>query len=306
MKKQSFPVHLPEGRNIRADRFVASLGLFTRSQLSRHSVRILDGQGHVLKPSRKLVDGDSVTVEWQELPPVNIEPEALDMDIIHEDRDCVVINKAAGCVVHPAHGHAHGTLVQGLMHRYAEFQDAFDGESERPGVVHRLDKETSGLIIAARNPRALEVLSAQFRDRKVKKTYLAITRGVPSPPEDDIAESIGRHPRDRKKYAVRVRNAKEALSRYSVLQSNGEFALVKVRILTGRTHQIRVHLLSRNTPVLGDDVYGRRCSRFPDARLMLHSWKLELMLPDGKKHRFTAPPPPHFMEMLGKLGWDCP
>ncbi len=302
MNSQKFPVQLTEGESIRADSFAASLGLFTRSQLRQHSVRILDEQGQQIKPSRKLRNGTTVTVVWEDAPPPDIQPEAVELDIIHEDENCVVLNKAAGCVVHPAHGHIHGTLVQGLMHRYADLQTAFDGDTERPGVVHRLDKDTSGLIIAARNPRALEMLSAQFRGRSVRKTYLAITRGVPNPPEGEISDPIGRHPHERKKYAVRVRNAKEALSRYSVLDSAAGCALVKVRILTGRTHQIRVHLQSIGTPVMGDPLYSRRSSRFPHAQLMLHSWKLEIHLPDGKKHRFTAPLPPHFTRMMHNLG----
>ena len=301
MNSEEFAVQLPEKETVRVDKFVASLGLFSRSQISRRSVRVRDVSGRELKASRRLRGGEVVTVDWDDPPPSDILPEAMHLDVLYEDETCILINKPQGIVVHPAIGHNHGTLVQGLLHRYAGLDELFGGDRVRPGVVHRLDKDTSGLIIAARNPESLERLSRQFRDRVVRKTYIAVTRGIPVPPEAQISESIGRDPRDRKKYATGVWRAKDAMSRYRVLAESGSYALVQVRIFTGRTHQIRVHMKSIGCPVLGDPIYGKTDPAFPDATLMLHSWKLGIEIPDIGKKRFEAPLPDRFIEILKVL-----
>ncbi|MCG8452418.1 MAG: RluA family pseudouridine synthase [Spirochaetales bacterium] len=302
MNSEAFPVQIPEGDTIRADKFVASLGLFTRSQISRRSVRVKDEEGQEFKMSRRLRDGDVVVVDWDDPPSSDILPEDLPLEILHEDSQCWVLNKAQGMVVHPAHGHLHGTLVQGLLFQCKELEEAFGGDKVRPGVVHRLDKDTSGLIVAAKNPQAMEALSAQFRERSVEKYYLAVVRGSLPQEKGDIDAPIGRSPHDRKKFDVGVRNAKTAHSRYQVLARSGHHALVLVRILTGRTHQIRVHLKSLGAPILGDPIYGRRDERFSQATLMLHSWRLSITLPgeDGAR-LFQAPLPPRFHEILEDL-----
>ncbi len=306
MNSEDFTVQISAGETVRVDSFVASLGLFTRSQISRRSVSVKNVSGLELKFAKHLRDGDIIRVEWEDPPSSDIVPEPVKLDIIYEDDQCIVINKEQGVVVHPAHGHIHGTLVQGLLYRYGELDEAFGGDRVRPGVVHRLDKDTSGLIIAAKNPEALEYLSGQFRERSVKKTYLAITRGKPPASEGEIDIPIGRDPRDRKKFAVRVRNSREALTRYRVLAESGGYGLLQLRILTGRTHQIRVHLQSLGCPVLGDPVYSRRDSGFPDCTMMLHSWKLSIQLPGSGKRRFTAPLPVRFTEILSQLGIVTP
>lgn len=306
MNREEFEVDIPDGESIRVDRFVASLGLFTRSQISRRSVRVSDSGGRELKASRKVRDGETVTVEWDDPPSSDILPEEIELDILYEDSDTVVINKTQGVVVHPAHGHFHGTLVQGLLYRYTGLENAFEGDRVRPGVVHRLDKDTSGVIVAALNPESLEYLASQFRERTVKKTYLAITRGIMPAPEGDIDAPIGRDPRDRKKYAVRTGRAKEALSRYQVLATTGPYSLVKVRIHTGRTHQIRVHMRSIGCPVLGDPIYSRIDSSYADATLMLHSWKLSINLPGTGKKRFTAPLPDRFVKFMEEQSLEMP
>ena len=302
MNREEFTVELAEGESVRADRFVASLGMFTRSQIGRRSVRVLDERGTEIKASRKVKDGDVLTVEWDDPPSSEISPEEMDLDILYEDESTVIINKLRGVVVHPAHGHHHGTLVQGLLYRYSGLEKAFGGDRVRPGVVHRLDKDTSGIIVAAMNPDSLEELAAQFRDRTVKKTYLAVLRGTPSPREGEIDAPIGRDPRDRKKFTVGVRNAKHALSRYRVLDAKDGYSLVRIRIMTGRTHQIRVHMKSIGTAVLGDPLYGRKDPRFPDTPLMLHSWKLAVSLPGAGRKRFEAPLPDDFRGILDTLG----
>ncbi len=302
MNREDFAVELTDGESPRTDSFVASLGLFPRSQIRRRSVRVFDSEGRELKASRRVRSGEILTVEWEDPPSSEIEPEKMDLEVLYEDESMAVINKEQGVVVHPAHGHYHGTLVQGLLYRYSELEKAFKGDRVRPGVVHRLDKDTSGIIVAAKNPESLEYLANQFRNRSVKKTYLAIVKGAFNHLEGEIDDAIGRDPRDRKKFAVGVRNAKEALSRYRVLDQSRGYSLVQVRILTGRTHQIRVHMKSIGHPVLGDPVYGRRDEILPEATLMLHSWKLAICPPGKDRKRFTAPVPERFYTAMEKLG----
>lgn len=301
MNSEEFPVQLTNTESVRVDSFVASLGMFTRSQISKRSVIVRDGNGRELKFSKRLRDGDLVIVEWDDPPSSDINPEPVDLNIVYEDDQCIVINKEQGVVVHPALGHIHGTLVQGLLYRYAEMEAAFSGDRVRPGVVHRLDKDTSGLIIAAKNPEVMEFLSEQFRERSVKKTYLALTRGRPVSEEGEIDLPIGRDPRDRKKFTIGVRNAKSAVTRYRILGESDGYCLLQLRILTGRTHQIRVHLQSMGCPILGDPIYSKRDSKFPESTLMLHSWKLSILLPGRGKTRFTAELPERFTETCAQL-----
>ncbi len=302
MNSEQFHVQFSDEQTIRVDRFVASLGLFSRSQISKRSVSVKDLSGDELKFSRHLKDGDTILLEWDDPPSSEINPEPLNLDVVYEDNNCIVIDKKQGVVVHPAYGHTHGTLVQGLLYRCNELEEAFGGDRVRPGIVHRLDKDTSGLIIAAKNTEALEFLSAQFRNRSVKKTYLAIIRGAPPFSEGEIEEPIGRDPRDRKKFAIRTRNAKYALTRYRVLGESKGYSLIQLRILTGRTHQIRVHLQSIGCPVLGDPIYSRKNPAFPEVSLMLLSWKLAIQLPEIGKKRFSAALPIRFSTILSELG----
>jgi len=302
MNSEEFHVQIPEGETIRVDRFIATLGLFSRSQIGRRSVRVKDSTGEDLKFSKRLKDCDVILLEWEDPPSSEINPEFLSLNIIFEDDNCIVLDKDQGVVVHPAYGHIHGTLVQGLLYKYQDLEKSFDGDRVRPGIVHRLDKDTSGLIIAAKNPDTLEYLSEQFRERSVKKTYLAIVRGKLPSAEGEIEEPIGRDPRDRKKFAIRTRNSKHAHTRYRVLAESGGYSLVQLRILTGRTHQIRVHLQSIGCPVLGDPIYSRSNPKFPDTTLMLHSWKLAIKIPEKGKTRFTATVPIRFHLVLSELG----
>ncbi|MDD4816521.1 MAG: RluA family pseudouridine synthase [Victivallaceae bacterium] len=221
--------------------------------------------------------------------------ENFDYEILYEDACMLVINKPAGLVVHPAAGNPDGTLVNAVLGRYPEMLDEFEGTGGRPGIVHRLDKDTSGCLIVAKTPQAQFALSGFFADRKVSKTYLAVTAGVPRQSSGRIQTLIGRHPVNRQKMAVVDRNGKEAITLYDVertgLYEDLPVALLKVNILTGRTHQIRVHLSYIETPVLGDHLYGG-CKHLHLDRQMLHSWKLKIPHPlTGKIMEFTAPPP---------------
>jgi len=302
MTSGEFLVCLPENESIRVDRFVATLGMFNRSQIAKRSVRVKDGYGVDLKYSRRLKNGDTVVVEWQSLPAPEIEAEPLHLDVIFEDENCAVINKQRGVVVHPALGNMHGTLVQGLLHRYSGIDSKFGGERVRPGIVHRLDKDTSGVMIVAKNMPSLEHLSAQFRSREVRKIYLAICRGRPPSAWGEIDDPIGRDPRNRKKFAVGVRNSKPAVTRYRLLGESGRYSLLQIETLTGRTHQIRVHLCSIACPILGDSVYARRDSIVGDCGLMLHAWKLGVNLLYLGTREFQAGPPREFVKMLDRLG----
>jgi 23S rRNA pseudouridine1911/1915/1917 synthase len=209
----------------------------------------------------------------------------------------IVINKPAGLVVHPAVGNETGTLVNALLHHCQDLTGI--GGEKRPGIVHRLDKDTSGVMVVAKNEKAMNELARQFKERETAKEYLTIVWGIPYGKRGTIETTIGRHPIHRKKMAANVRNGREAVSHYEVLEALGEAALVQIKIETGRTHQIRVHMAHIKSPVIGDTVYGRgRASTIKADRQMLHAAKLSLNHPiSGKRMTFEAPLPED-MEML--------
>ena len=259
------------------------------------------------------VDGETVTlprltvqggmllqVRLPEAPPAEVAPEPFDFDILYEDEFLLVIDKPAGVVVHPAAGNPNGTVVNALLGRYPGMAAQFGPEAAaRPGIVHRLDKETSGCLAIAKTPDALYKLSKAFADRNTAKTYLAICRGVPRQLQGELRTLIGRHTVNRQKMAVVERNGKPAHTAYKIMAqkviNDIPLALAEVRIFTGRTHQIRVHMASLGLPVLGDAVYGRHTD-FPGVeRQMLHAWKLSLPHPvTGEILNFTAPIPADF------------
>ena len=233
----------------------------------------------------------------------------MEFGIIFQDGDLVVINKPPGLVVHPAAGHAQGTLVHGLLAACPDLAGV--GGEARPGIVHRLDKDTSGVMIAAKTDRAHRILSAMFKSGEMKKTYLAICRGGPPADEGEIDAPIGRHPVRRKEMSTRSRSGRTALTRYRVRQRFGSGAsFLEVRIMTGRTHQIRVHLASIGCPVLGDPVYGRGTGTVRGVeslkdlitRQLLHSHHLAFNHPlDGRPLEFEAPLPADMEAVLGAL-----
>ncbi len=209
--------------------------------------------GQSVKAGHKLRPGDQITVHFPPVEPSELEPEAIDFESIFEDDHLLIINKPPGLVVHPAAGHRHGTLVNGLLHRFGNLPSL---ENSRPGIVHRLDKDTSGIMLVAKSDTALKNLADAFRNRAVSKTYYALLEHCPVKDSGSIVAPIGRHPVNRKKMAI-VERGRHAISHYEVMASyvNG-MCLVKVRIETGRTHQIRVHMASINTPIVGDLLYG--------------------------------------------------
>lgn len=252
------------------------------------------------KAGGKLDGGDRVVVTIPPPVPAIPEPEDLPLDIIFEDEDIIVINKPAGLVVHPAPGHHTGTLVNALLYHCPTLSGI--GGVARPGIVHRLDQDTSGVMIIAKSQRAMDVLTREFSShRNLRKTYLAITHGTPVPGEGRLENLIGRSPYDRKKMSIVEKNGKLAITNYQVLKKSPAFALVQCVIETGRTHQIRVHLASLGTPIVGDAVYGftsrDRKLNPPPARQLLHAWRLELKHPvSGRPFAFEAPIPAEFAD----------
>ncbi|HWO94100.1 MAG TPA: RluA family pseudouridine synthase [Dehalococcoidia bacterium] len=251
-----------------------------RSDLSRMAVQRLIREGNVLvnghaaKASLRLEAGDRVALYVPPPRPVLLEAEALPLVVRYEDDDLLVIDKPAGIAVHPAPGHERGTLVNALLHLVPDLAGV--GGELRPGIVHRLDKDTSGLIIVAKHDAAHRSLAAQMKAREVAKTYLAIVEGHPVPPEARIDAPIGRHARDRKRMAI-VAGGREARTTYRVLESFTEAALLEIGLETGRTHQIRVHLASVGHPVLGDRLYGRPSPLI--GRQALHASRLRFRSP---------------------------
>lgn len=262
--------------------------------------------GKNAKKSQKLKDGDNVLISYEEEILEGLEAESLDLDIIYEDDDILVINKAQGMAVHPGAGNYTGTVANALLGLYGEDFDAGDDEL-RPGIVHRLDKDTSGVMVIAKTQNAHQKLSRMFSEHENKKYYLAIVKGSFTMDGGVIDSRIVRDKINRKKYTTTQNKGegRDALTKYKVLSQNNGYSLLLVRIFTGRTHQIRVHMTSIGHPILGDPIYGRRDSIYPDATLMLHALKLSIIHPSsGMTVTFKAPLPSHFITAMNELGLD--
>jgi len=285
---------------LRLDRYVSeNLRLLSRSQIK---ARCLNAKinGKTVKLSRSVKKGDIIELSWEEEPPQNIIPQDIPLDIVYEEERCVVVNKAQGMVVHPGAGNRQGTLANALYFRRLKKNES-QAAGLRPGIVHRLDKETSGLIIAAYDDEAHAYLAQQFKDRKVIKKYAAIIHGTPKEKEGRIETFIARDPRDRKRFSVSAAG-KTAVTFYKVIKTLQNYSLVMLRPKTGRTHQLRVHLKHIGHPILGDPVYGYIDKNFPKATLMLHSKTLAIILPGETERRvFTSVLPERFKEILAKL-----
>jgi len=285
----------------RLDRFLAAqLPQYSRArlqQLIRNGFVRLNGAP--ARPSDAVRTGDRI--ELREPPPDKIDnqPEAIPLDIVFEDDDLIVLNKPAGLIVHPGAGHQRHTLVNALLHHCPALSGI--GGKERPGIVHRLDKETSGCLVVAKNDLAHRALSLQFAARTIEKIYLALVAGKLRRPSGIIEETIGRHPVHRKRMSVASPRGRPAKTEYRVVRSNEKVSLVECRLHSGRTHQLRVHLHHLGHPVLGDKVYGRnRASDLP--RQLLHAWKLGFEHPRTKQWlSFTAPLPEDFGQAIDRL-----
>ena len=261
----------------RIDSFLSGKTDFTRTRIQQLiKDRNITVNGKPTKSSYKIEENDEIAIEVPEVETTEIKPENIKIDIVYEDSDIAVINKQAGLVVHPAQGHYRGTLVNAILYHIKDLS-GINGEI-RPGIVHRLDKDTSGLIVIAKNDKVHTALTEMFQEKKIRKTYLAILKGKLNKSEGKIVTQIGRDKNDRKKMTVidDITKGKNAITNYRVISQNNLFTLVKVNIETGRTHQIRVHMRHLGYPILGDGVYGRKDN---EKRQMLHAYKLEFLHP---------------------------
>jgi 23S rRNA pseudouridine1911/1915/1917 synthase len=291
------------------------LDSFLRRQfpaMSRGAIQRLIEQGHIrvngrpTKPTHSPRAGEEIEVEWPEARPAEALPEEIPLDVLFEDETLLVLNKPAGLVVHPAAGHEEHTLVNALLYHCAGQLSGIGGVA-RPGIVHRLDKETSGCMVVAKNDNTHLALCTQFAGRQVEKIYHAILCGVLSREEGNIRAAIARHPSHRKRMAVREdENARAAHTSYRVLERLREATLVEALLHTGRTHQIRVHFQFLGHPLVGDDTYGQRqnrrlaeLTRYEPPRVLLHAHKLAFIHPrSGKRLRFEARRPEDFEDAI--------
>jgi 23S rRNA pseudouridine1911/1915/1917 synthase len=308
------------GGALRADAYIAeTAGVLSRSQIKARAASLLVN-GAAAKLSRPLKEGDRLELRWIEEPQEGIEAEDIPLAVIYEDDSVIVVDKAQGMVTHPGAGNRRGTLANALLFR-ALSRTKVEGDasalvaslsSARAGIVHRLDKDTSGLIVAAKDVVAQAFLAAQFKDRLAKKEYLAIVKGIPSPAAGRITDRLSRDKRNRKRFAAVAEGGKVAVTDYHVLATwssaprgtmPGErYAYVSLRPKTGRTHQLRVHMAGLGTPILGDPIYGKKDGRFPGATLMLHAYRLKIALPGHEESvLFKARLPERFMAMIEAL-----
>ena len=292
----------PEDAGKRLDAFLAE----RLPDLSRSRVQQLLEQGCVLlegRPAKKnlrLTPGQCFTLDLPEPEPAELLPEDIPLDILYEDEELLVINKPKGLVVHPAPGHEGGTLVNALLYHCGDSLSGIGGV-KRPGIVHRLDKDTSGLMLAAKTDRAHASLAAQLSGHSLHRVYAALLIGSPRQEEGVVSLPIGRHPTDRKKMAVLPRGGREAVTHYRVLERYSGYSLAECVLETGRTHQIRVHMAALGHPVAGDPLYGGKCA-LPLESQCLHAREICFRHPTtGEEMRFSCPLPEEFANVLEKL-----
>jgi len=277
------------------------------SELSRSYVSKLIEAGNItacgknVKPGYKLKPGDKIFVKIPEPKPLEVVPEKIDLDIIYEDNDIVVINKPKGMVVHPAAGNYSGTLVNALLDHCEGSLSDINGVI-RPGIVHRIDKDTSGVLVVAKNNDSHGKLSALLKTHDIQRIYLAVASGVINEDGGRIEAPIGRHPVDRKKMSVNLKNGRHAITHFKVIERFKSATLVEARLETGRTHQIRVHMAYIGHPLVGDTVYGKAKNKYPIEGQALHAMVLGFVHPGtGEYMEFKAEPPADFNKLLDQL-----
>ena len=257
--------------------------------------------GKPVKSNYRVNAGDSVELEVPEAVEPEIVPEKMDLDIVYEDKDVVIVNKPKGMVVHPAAGHYSGTLVNGLMEHCKDELSGINGVM-RPGIVHRIDMDTTGLLIVCKNDKAHNEIARQLKEHSITRRYRAIVHGVVKEDEGTVDAPIGRHPVDRKKMSINEKNGREAVTHYRVLERFRQFTYIECRLETGRTHQIRVHMASIHHPLLGDAVYGPAKCPYKLQGQTLHAGVRGFVHPEtGEYMEFEAPLPEYFEELLEKL-----
>ncbi len=306
MAEERLALTVPDGtERMRLDRFVADHCDLSRARVERliaEGAVSLDGKV-LTKPSAKVGPGMAVALTVPEATPSELTPEAIPLAVVYEDDHLMVIDKPVGMVVHPSAGHATGTLVHAILAHCGDKLSGIGGVA-RPGVVHRLDRETSGLIMVAKTDEAHRGLAAQLKSRQLSRSYLAVVRGTPKVAEGEIDAPIGRDPKERKRQAV-VADGRPSLSRYKVILPLKGAAVVRVELSTGRTHQVRVHMRHLGHPVLGDVLYSKAGVKDRIDRQALHAWKLTFVHPiTNEAMSFVAPIPDDMARLIQYLGGD--
>ena len=287
----------------RLDRFISGrLPEYTRSRIQKLTEDgLVLADGKPAKASHKVRAGETVSLTVPELRDPDILPEPIPLDIIYEDGDMLVVNKPQGMVVHPAAGNYTGTLVNALLAYCGDSLSGINGE-RRPGILHRIDKDTSGLLLVAKNDMAHQGLAAQIKAHSLTRAYLALVHGGFRTDSGTVDLPIGRHPADRKKMAVTYHNAREAVTHYRVLERFGRYTLLECVLETGRTHQIRVHMAKLGHPIAGDPVYGVKKEPFSTNGQLLHAYKVGFVHPrTGAYLEFTSPLPDYYEKILKNL-----
>lgn len=293
----------PEHAGLRLDRFLSEqLPDFSRSYLQRlvkdESVLVKESS---VKAGYKLKGEERIEVLVPDDTKPDILPENISLDILYEDKDVIVVNKPKGMVVHPSAGHFSGTLVNGLLYHCRDSLSGINGVL-RPGIVHRIDMDTTGALIACKNDRAHEAIAGQLKEHSITRRYRAVVYGVLKEDSGTVNKPIGRHPVERKRMAVNEKNGKRAVTHYRVLERFSGYTYIECRLETGRTHQIRVHMASLGHPLLGDEVYGPRKCPFSLQGQVLHAMVLGFVHPtSGEYMEFSAALPAYFEELLLKL-----
>ena len=303
----TYELTVQSGAGQRIDKYLSEqLADLTRSYLQK---LLKDGgvtvNGKTVKSNYKLSENDQIFLELPDAVEPEIEAEPMDLDILYEDKDIILVNKPKGMVVHPAAGHYTGTLVNGLMYHCKDELSGINGVM-RPGIVHRIDMDTTGVLIVCKNDKAHNAIAEQLKVHSITRKYYAIVHGVVKEDEGTVNAPIGRHPVDRKKMSINQKNGKEAVTHYHVLKRFRRFTFVECQLETGRTHQIRVHMASIGHPLLGDQVYGP--AKVPFSGLQgqtLHAGVLGIIHPStGEYMEFHAPLPEYFEKLLRKLEQD--
>ena len=291
-------------RDVRLDKFLSQyLEGYSRSFLQKlikeDKVTVNNG---ACKASYRLTPGEHLQIHIPEPEQISIEPEDIPLDILYEDGDIIVVNKPKRMVVHPAPGHYSGTLVNALMYHCRDSLSGINGVM-RPGIVHRIDQDTTGVLVVCKNDTAHQSLAEQLKEHSITREYQAIVHGHIKASEGTVEGSIGRHPVDRKKMAMNVRNGKPAVTHYQVIDElNHQYTYIRCRLETGRTHQIRVHMASLGHPILGDNLYGPSKCPFKLQGQTLHAKILGFVHPTtGEYMEFEAPLPDYFEKLLQKL-----
>ena len=305
-KHHSCRVDISGGGDLRLDQYIAcELRLFTRSQI-RQRILEVEVNGKKCKLSRRVRKGDLLDIYYMPPPSLDVTPEDLPLEVLYEDGHLVVINKKQGMVVHPAQGNYSGTVVNALLYHFRGLKEGFPDSDIRPGIVHRLDKDTSGILIVAKDVESHEFLAREFREKRVKKLYTAVVKGTPPRSEDTVETGIHRDPRNRKRFTWSREGGKRAVTHYRVLNSWENHTLLSLKPYTGRTHQLRVHCRYLRCPIVGDPIYSRKDGLLPEASLMLHASRLAIRLPGSGMRIFKSPLPSRFHRIFRLLDNQSP